>query len=746
MTDLDVRQLYEFVRIAEEGKREQRVWNDCSRHYAERRGYYAVNKRTMPYALAVNPLLLGGYITENIPQTVNIAHARMCRQRYMPEAVVSASFSSMEDLFAAEASNQFLRDHWTRNQSQRRRDWVARNILIGGDDFIGLRYDPEQMGTVTITANDLMAYEQMTGNKPVSVVQIGENENREPLLRVQIPVGGTVEYRVEQDLVFVEDGPTEWSEVTRFCIVSYPSAYAAQMQWTYSPGADKIRAMNIQDLKGAGTSYLFGYQDYSRYNTQTDPITANQYRDRTCIAEFWIKEPNGWRRNVRTGYGFRDEVDDSSGYPINPFIHYRFTKTGDFWSQGLVQGMVTPGFSLNVAMTQMKQYLAGAAKTVWMVPMGSKMEILSNEFNTIMRYDSTGAAPVVKTADPSILQMFQAMIEMDMNFVTIGGQLGDIGMGDTPSRISGRVFSSTQSAVYGQLDLAASNVRESDAECARKILVINQSMASDWPRMAKLFGGNGTSLIRSFKGSDILGGQDISVTTTDMSSEARAQRAQEALELLPFGFFDPMPGSDERTKRFLGYVDGKTIKDLEPAIVRLSEVEANNEYQLMLNGRVGALATGVLFNMDGAQIKEAQLNPTYLGYVDDSGMPEPLLKDEQDHAIHIEQHRLQSLDPSTPKRVRQMLVYHIKAEHEPRLNYQRMAAQAQQAQLAKQMSLADATGQIATAVAQGEIQKEVVQVGAKAKAASGDSSQSRGVRAQATPAAGGRRSGATRSR
>lgn len=742
------RDMVDFLVMSERGKREYRVWRDASRHFAERRGYYAVDRNSRPTTLCVSRLLLGGYISENIPQTVGIAHAQMCRERHIPEATITSPLASRTDLFAQEACNQFLSDHWLRNHCQRRRDWLARNLIIGGDDFIELSYDPNQIGTVEMNANQLWAYEQLSGEKARQVSQIGQDSQQIPIFRADVVVGGTTEKRVSADHIFVEDGPVEWDEVTRFVVMDFPSVHAARMQWADAPGVEYIRSYNIRDLKGAGqySSVPGAYSDYHRYETQTDPTYASKYRQRTIIAQFWLKEGTTWRRIVRTGENLQYEIADDGSLPLNPFTKYAFSRTGDFWSQGLVQGMIGAAYSLNVRLTQLSRYLAHSAKTVWMVPFGSEMSVLSNDYNTIVRYDGLGTAPIMKTADQSVLRMFQEAIEMDMAFLNIGGQLGEIGLGNVPSRTSAVVLRSTQDAVYSGLSLAASHLRDSDIECARKILYINQHMA-DVPRMAKVLGNDGTVTMRAFQGADIMAGTDVKCATTDMSPQGRTQRLEAAIKLDERGMFLPDPMNDERIRRFFSFVDGSSLSDIQPVDVRYSITEANDEYSLMMAGKVAMLPAEFFFNVEQGKIREMGLNMTYLGYMDpENGEPAALLQENQDDAAHVEQHTIQARDPNTPKNVRDLLNYHISAEHKPRIELKRLQAQAQQAEEMRRMSLADSAGQQATTVVQAEAQKEVVKAGAEAKADAEGSEDSRSVSAPATPASGGRRSGMSRSK
>lgn len=735
--------LKEFLRWSEWGKRENRVWSECCRHYAERRGFYTVNQTIFPFSLYVNPVLLGGYISENIPQTVAIAHARMCSKQYMPEARVASPLASRDDLFAENASNQFIHDHWYRNRSRNRRDLIAQNLIIEGDDFLGLRYDPDQIGSVKMTESQIYAYEKMSGRQPLEVKQIGSNFQGEREFRCEIHTGGTVEYRVPRSMVFVEDGPTEWEEVTRFAVVSYPSVHAARLAWAGSPGADKIRPVSIVDLKGAGTSYLWGFQDYMRYDTQTDPISASPIRDRTCIAEFWVKEGPYWHRNVRTGAGFADELDDESGIIINPFVHYRYTRTGDFWSQGLVQGMLIPAHSLNVRLTQLSGYISRCAKTTWMAPKGSNIQLINNDYNTLVWYDGMGQPPVMKTADTTILSIFQALIELDLSFLSIGGQIGEAGMGDVPARTSAQVLRSTQQAVYGALDLAARHMQEADCECAKKILLINQKL-SDWPRMAKLFGDEGAVIARSFQGSDISSGTMIRTVITDAGPESRADRQELAVQLLPF----MIPGTNP-VEFVDNFVDGTSMKDILPIKVRYSENEANEEYQLMMSGRVAFMPTTIAFGMDNGRVVEAGLQPNSLAYWDEqTGQPRPLLQQDQMDEVHVDQHEKQLLDPNTPHPIRDLLTWHVNMEHRVRMEQQRQRQEAQALDLEAKKSIAIERGNLVNIVTQSEMQKEVAETAAKAKAGAdkgGEGSQP-SIKASSSPSAGGKKSGLARSK
>lgn len=646
--------------------------------------------------------------------------AAILSQEAFPEGVPNSS--DIEDRMAADVVTAVCREHDQRTPVDRLRTRRMLSVLLGGDSFCRLRYDPSQLATVILSADEAELFGQLTETRPVSWTQLPGSR-----IRFLWPLGGVTEHNVSASLVYPEHGVESWEDVSRYLVVDYMAIGMARRFW---PDVE-FRAVDAMDTRGApgawsaGSGYLMSGEVDSQTGTRVSRDAAM-----TLVVTLWERRSDGfWDSIVFTGEGLDVEVDRVSGFVTNPLIHYggKTLAPGVFWGKGHARDMLAPQYSFNLARTMQMELFMRRVKDVVLMPRGATRTKLTDAWMQVIDYDAAGGmAPQFVSVGAEVLERLGAMAAQFRAELMEIGQVSDAMRGIAGERQSGRAVESLiRSNSTPLLQFRASFMR-SEAQKYRAIAALMQEYAS-MERLVAATGRFGESEVREFKGADIAAGADVRIQFRETDEATRMARLETGIKLQQYG---GIFGADPETarRRLFSFVDGGDDRAIRPPDERRAEEQALRERNAIIDGRATLAPIEFVPGPDG---RAAQAPPSLI-YADTG---EPLLAPDQHHEIHAERHSGDINEPSllTPV-TRELMRIHL-AGHQLHMRMAAEAAKAEALEMSAKQSLADAAGTIAAtrAAAEAKAQQTGGQSGVKGSAAGGGRESGR-TRAAGRPA------------
>jgi hypothetical protein len=134
--------------------------------------------------------------------------AAILSQEAFPEGVPNSS--DIEDRMAADVVTAVCREHDQRTPVDRLRTRRMLSVLLGGDSFCRLRYDPSQLATVILSADEAELFGRLTETRPVSWTQFAGGPDS-----FSVAARRVTEHNVSASLVYPEHGVESWEDVSR---------------------------------------------------------------------------------------------------------------------------------------------------------------------------------------------------------------------------------------------------------------------------------------------------------------------------------------------------------------------------------------------------------------------------------------------------------------------------------------------------------------------------------------------------
>lgn len=707
----------EFIRITSFAKGDR----NARAHIHER--YYVGDSYLKFDRLGGNILIdnnvLRGIVVNLMAGNIDHVASVLTESHMYPEG--RATTSDPQDIRSANYMTAILRDHARRNGSAARLKHIAHRAMLTGDEFVRVWYDPEQLGSLELSGEEMQAWTKMTGQEPLEQSQVGEDK-----FRAVFRVGGTREARVPGNLVFVDTGSEDWDSVTRFCVVDYMPVHKVRLM--FPQNADKIRPEYIQNTSDAGEMPRWAgafpqhnQQGYSSHSVENGLVT---------VYEYWeMSTGGGWDRAVVIGRENGIVVEKNLGLKDNNYAHYPALRASGFWSKSFAEDQRQLQFSLNSMTTRKIRFFAETVKNTILMPKGSKIKGLTNDFNQIVEYDAfSGAKPEYRPMDASVLQVFESMIadiEAKMERVS---QVSSVARGSTNTRFTGVAVQELREANSTPIFRVRENIKEAEARKWRLVALLAQQNYT-MPRLLKIGGDQSDLEVREFSRSDILAGTDVDVVDSDVGEVAKNRRLDLSLQIMSSGVF--APGMEDQLDRMMQFVETGRVESIRDELEVLGETQAAAEYKAIMDGHIDFGPLPMMRSEQPGGV-ETQVPPlVYIGRSPFEHMVpgNPIFHESQPHNAHIKQHILDANRSQTPPQVRNLILAHIQSTHAMALQQQQQQEQQAQLALMGEQALQEAKGNLATTLASAVMAQN--ENDAKEKAPS-------------TPAQGGRNSGKTR--
>lgn len=698
----------QFVWRTEMAKRFRDARARVHQDYYSGKQYYRLWLNQSGPSVILDTELLNGMILDYSSVAIDYAVANITGVEFQYEGIPASS--RLMDQKSAEAATAVLRDHAYRNSSRNTDIAIAYQMALCGEVALRQRFDPNILATQELTAEEAEMMERMAG-PPIQAVKL-PNGN----VRVVYKSGGTSEHLVDACLIFPEDGPLEWRDVTRFAVVEWPSVYAARLE--YPDKAEYIKPVNVVNRRSGGTSSQAYISSQAEINSATGDRFDQMY-ELTRIVQYWEKNDYGmWDMQIRCGNDYEVVLVDRQTSPLNPYVLFQARPTQYLWSKSLYDGMRKPQFTINKFATEQLSYFVSQLKDVLFVPQGTDTSPLTNDYSLVVEYDaSTGQVPRLQPMDSSVHQVIQNIMGAYVDGLFQFGQISSVTRGDTKTRLAARAIEVMTDNNSEPLMLIRQRLMEGRRQAARVTLQLAQENYG-LKRLASIVGPYGDYMSMQFQGTDILAGTDVHVVASDRSPKAYMERMDMAIQAYHQGLWNP-EAAEVRSiiDRFAR--DGN-LREFQKTDEVFAERQACNEEELIAAGMVTFAPVPVRTDGQNAQASAPPLINVQTG--------EPILQPTQIMSIHLASHTERMNDPDYPAQAKRLLYAHI-AEHQA---LEQQNAEAQQAQYIKSRqdeSLADAAGPIA--------QTAVAKMGDETSA---------GEAVKGNPSSGGRNSGRTRSR
>jgi len=719
--DIDFRSMVtEFCNKGDFAKAEWNAVARLSQDLYRGDGYKFLSRSGFTLQIVAEPTLFNGPFSHALASAVDIQTAIVMAYKMNPECV--AYSDDADDQMSAQAGTKLLRDHYTRNNIAARNLFRSLMVALTGLHFVRVSYDPSQLGTLALYPDEQERFEAMTGLRAIGRPQSLPDGRS----RITYMLGGTREDDIHGGLVIPEIGAERWQDVTRFAVVEYPTVTELRAQYPEFAAAGLIQPIGVQDTR------TFGSYDntWSLPWFKMDSMTGNWFSSAAGIGrkvEWWEKSGGVWDRRVLVGMEMV-VVEENRGMPINPYIAYS-QKTADCLfrnAKPVTNDMLTPIYTANTFLRSKISVFNGMPKNVIIIPDTSE-QIVTNDYEQIYRFDPSmgpAAHPQFVPMNPILLTVIGEMArEAEQRCYDVANIPASL-RGITGDRVSGTALKTAIDVADTPIQQIRNTYMECDKMKCRALLKIMQEKYT----FARILAPSGNVMqagMREFSGSDILGGTDVDIALVQDDPSSKARRADFATQLAPF----MQPGMESMADRMESFIEGGTLKAIEPREKVLSESKAVREFEAMMLGRVALYQQPPQINRAAMKVVEY---PPGLVYITPQGLPgTPLLTPIDIHKFEIDQHWRDAQSRSTPENVRKMLIFHINAEHKAAMQQEMQNAQNEAYMAEKQTATAQAAGNLMVTLA-------------AAEHAGNKSAEQKALDVKKSPASGGQASGDTR--
>jgi hypothetical protein len=690
----ELNELFKFLQISERAKQTWQAESWVYRRYYDGLQYYVVRRgRTGDTQIGVDTELVDACPINICASVIDLAQSTILQKNHSLEGL--ARTGDRSDVRSAEVLTQILKDHDYRNLSRTRIRETVQRVLVEGNHFIRVSYDPTAPVFVTVPPEIMETLEGGFGVQPLQWSKLPNGT-----IRAEIPAGATTEHPVPASLVFVESGPTEWADVEKFAVADYMSVGKARR--LFPQYADKIKPMQVMTKHGADVRNA-AFRDDPFNSTMSSQYNGDGFdsdQNVTRVVEYWIRSGHTWDRVVTTGYSCEILLAEDRGLLINPYVRYDCKFSGDPWYKPLMKDMYAAQYAVNVIAAQQLGYLAKGIKDVVMTPFGSDVSPITSDYALHVQFDPNFGAPIFKPMDPTVLQILSGLKNEFIAQVEKLGQINSVAMGQVQPRTSRfAVQAAVEAAASPLMDIRA-RIMEAERCRAQKVAAIAQEKY-DWPRIATITGDMGSTSITEFSNADIIAGTDVQIVDSDTSDRSMEMRLDAAIALAQHGLFSDMPEMENQRKRLIQFYKSGSFEDLSPTAERQNVDRALVENEMMMTGKAMLLPPEIVADMTGEDMQ------TSIARVADAATLQLLLDDSDLDAVHIEEHMIEANKPATRAnpQVRALIMAHA-AEHRQRVFQRQEEEKQMHLEMKREEALADATGVMATTMASAKATNE----------------------------------------
>ena len=707
----------QFVAFHARGKFAQCASSILAQNYYDYRQYIAYNKANG--SLYVDPEIYNGKIVNLCKWAVDIAHTEVSRERYIPEAYVTADSAEAER--RAEVATLVLQDIHERNGGYAGDSDLMLRLMNSGDKFLRPEIDPHALDFLLLTPDELEAYVRMTGKQPIDVEEAGNGR-----LQAMFRMGHVVHRIIDGNNVILPHGQSSFADCDRFAIVHYLpveriQAIAQQLAGGEDPELVKsvyiedILAPPMQDMTG---SFGNSQGDASQWQDATGARTYTQDSGMGQCMEYWRRDVLGsgdWTCHYFANMDWSLYLGESGPHMKHLLTHFKCRHRGQRttpFGTNMISGMAGHQTTVNKSATQIIECVRNGMKETVFVPQGTALNSFSDAQYTVVTYTGRHDANAIKvvTMPPQTMTVMQDLLRTYEGFFLREARVSEIQQGNVPERMSEALYEEIR---RGNRDTLADMVDRFQASMkevwTNDLFIVQQSGIFGLPRLRTKLGDRGELMAREFVGAGVSLACQIRVkqgVPRPQSSDDRRSFAKELARDVP-GIFQPDAMGDAIRKGFGDFIDSGDIRSVRSRVERLNRRNALEE-----NDRIVRLQVTIRsdYGVQG-QPGSAILTQAPQQVVDARTMI-PLFHAIQMHDIHMEIHneKLAELDAGT--REFDFMLLHLQ-EHQQHMDQVEADAREEALKQTTDESMAEFSPQLVAAGMAAQSQQEAAAAKAK---------------------------------
>lgn len=636
--------------------------SDIHQKYYGNQQYFRYDLRTA--TIRDVPALLNGTMFNRFTMLMNHTASYMMAREFTSQGVPAGS--SREDLLAAETVTQLLSDHHYRNNREVEDRLLAISLVLERDCFVRMSYDPEKLGVLVLDPQDYDAMRRIFAEhgedfRPVGEPQVGEDGK----LRINYRIGGTVEQRVNANLVFPEAGAKSWDEVTRYATVDFmPIRLARKLYPNASKDFVPWSGNKRYATSSNRTSYAYtGGGDGGSPQQDADAISYEQ--EVTRVVQYWEKvSDRHWDVATFSGSSLDNLCEEPKSMPNKNLVHFGYLPMGteQLWSQSVADAIRPLQFTLNMLVNNRLKYLHNSLKDVIVKPSDADVK-LDNSYNLVITLPPGAKGSNVQfipqtsgTLEILGQAVYETMAQMDelTGFTpAVRGEGGD--------RLSGASINARRASASGPIDFARSLQQKALRERDEIALSMMTQMYS-LPRLATVIGDYSEVGIKLVQSSDVRSGTSLRLVEKGLSSEDILRRQ----ELVQYWAQNNLLGPETQQIRenIYDFVMYGVERKLDPEEVVQAERQAASEHSMMREVSVNQM-TG----MQGPRVDFMAQQNMAMGEVPpppklvDMETGAQLFNELQLHEVHVAEHKMEFNRNEGDPQFQQKLAAHIQ-EHQ----------------------------------------------------------------------------------
>lgn len=392
------------------------------------------------------------------------------------------------------------------------------------------------------------------------------------------------------------------------------------------------------------------------------------------VDEMWVKPnrkyPNGLKVTVANNTIL--DVDDKAG-DLPYFLFVDIPIPSSVKGDAFIKDMLPIQRHINIMKTAMATHAKRMGNSMWLVPLGSQVDEddLVNEHGSVLYYSHSGPAPQ-RIAPPDLPAVYDRLIEYYNRDIDDMSGAREITQGKLPAGLD--TYSGLQLMVEQEnekLAVSSENYERGMKRVLKRVLMLMKKHYTE-ERMAKILGNDNEIELIAFKGSDLSGGEDINIIQGSSLPELKSAQQERVMTLWNMNAIVDRSGQPDHQTflKLLGMGDAEAVFEMKQLDENKAKSENKEFQQFAEDPNIMKVVQQHQMAMQEYQMIEQQLlaqqmDPMQLPEPPSLPIQLPLVRDFQDHEVHVYLHNMfrKSSDyDKLPPEIQQLIDNHVE-EH-----------------------------------------------------------------------------------
>jgi hypothetical protein len=450
-------------------------------------------------------------------------------------------------------------------------------------------------------------------------------------------------------------------------------------------------------------NYLAQY-DVVNSGLITNNDQEKKNKNMAMVRELWINPcpeyPNGLKVTT-TRHEFLDIDENAGKHPYDIFGDIPIP--GSVKYEAFIKDMLPVQREINIIRTMFATHAKKMGNSIWLLPMGSNVDedSINNDEAAIIEYNASSNGKPERVGPNDIPSFFDRILEYAGKDIDDMSGAREISQGRLPAGLdtaSGLALMVEQE--NEKLAVSSQNYEQGMKKVLQRVLMLMKKHYTE-ERLGRILGSDNEVELIAFTGADLSGGEDINIVQGSSLPEMRSAQEERIMNLYKMGAIVRKDGEPDVDAflRLMGMGDSTEIYEQHQLDENRAKME-NKLYQKMIEdkqllqtymGYEKAKADVEIYNqtIEQESIKaQIPLEPEDFQQPPVPPKGIPLVREFQDHEIHIYQHNIfrKSNDyDELPIELQSAIDKHV-AEHEQILHAPMMEQQQQQMEMQKEQA------------------------------------------------------------